>query len=145
MGRGPADLEQARLTFDRLAGLDERSFLAQLLLGRIAERRQQAGTALEHYARAHDIDAERFERAALSLEYKRRILARAGLIRTAHRLPGTFEEHFDPGPRTGEAPAASDFSSRDEMHRFRGRAPISRAEIAATDLDELMRRLLRGS
>ena len=158
-GLANRDLGTARTTFERLVSLRWTSFTGHLHLGLIAGHLGRRGTALEELAVAYRLDAARFRRAAIPKELREQVLWRetaahdrppvvlgmpeAVAERRPQRKPQVTasESLFDAGPTIA---AGTDFNSLAEVRRFAELPPILPEDVAETDLDDLMERLLEG-
>lgn len=156
-GLARRDLTEARANFERLVSLQWTSFRGHLHLGLIAEHLGRRAGALEELAVAYRLDAARFRRAAIPKTLREQVLWRETLapdrplilgagepLGRDQRTPATTHPAVPEARRdVGRAVAAgTDFASDAEMRRFEGLPPILPEEVSATDVDELLQRLL---
>ena len=153
-------LDGAHRAFRRLLSMDRRSFSAHLYLGRIARARHQESLALEHLVTAYRLDPQRFRRSPLDTDLKYDVALREGLKGTLESTWDRLDEVNWVLPHHGKQnPLLPTSTEKDAIHHVVNheenrhettskpaeiRGPITKEEIASTDLDELIRRLTDG-
>ncbi|MEZ6194227.1 MAG: hypothetical protein R3F20_00640 [Planctomycetota bacterium] len=134
------DLVRAEAAFRRLETLDPGSFSVELHLGALAIYRGDREAGFARLGRLRRRDPARFAAADLPTALKAEVAARA-----ARPLPARGPERAvrAPSPRAAQR-RRDDFSGPEEEARFRGREAISRRELEAADIEDLLARLTRN-